>query len=158
MPRLLRDSGLVEDDWRRLAPEEQDFGGQRILVPLDTWLAHREVLVERTPQRIGIWLGGDQEPDAIASDLVLFGCIAIHFPAFTDGRGFSCARLLRERYGYCGELRAIGDILPDQLHYLWRCGFDAFELPDEVSLDTALDCLAAFSASYQSAVREAARG
>lgn len=158
MPRLLRDSGLVEDDWQRLAPGEQDFGGQRLLVPLDTWLAHREVLLARAPQRIGIWLEGDQEPDAIAGDLAHFGCIAVHFPTFTDGRGFSCARLLRERYGYCGELRAIGDIIPDQLHYLWRCGFDTFELPDAVNVDTALACLRAFSTSYQSAVRAAARG
>lgn len=156
MPRLLRDGRLVEDDWRRLAPGEQNFAGHRLLVPLETWLAHRETLQARGPEGLGIWLAGDQEPDAIESDLVRFGCIAIHFPVFTDGRGFSCARLLRERYGYCGELRAIGDILPDQLHYLWRCGFDTFELPDDVTLDTALDCLGAFSASYQSAVREVA--
>ena len=158
MPRLLRHGGLVEDDWQRLAPGEQDFDGPKILVPLDTWLAHREALSGRAPQRIGIWFEGDQEPDVLEGDLARFDCIAIRFPAFTDGRGFSCARLLRERYRYRGELRAIGDILPDQLHYLWRCGFDAFELPDEVQLDTALACLAAFSSSYQSAVREAAPG
>ncbi|MFZ5653068.1 MAG: DUF934 domain-containing protein [Pseudomonadota bacterium] len=149
MPRLLKERMLVEDPWLRLDATATEFDDRPLLFPLEIWQQHRHRLLERGPQRTGLWLDGDQEPEALAGDLPGFGCIAIRFPAFMDGRGFSCARLLRERHGYRGELRAIGDIIPDQLHYLWRCGFDAFELPEGVTLATALRCLDAFSTSYQ---------
>jgi len=76
--------------------------------------------------------------------------IAIDFPQFTDGRGYSHARLLRERYHYAGELRAIGDVARDQLYYLAQCGFDAFQIPDGRDASAALSAFADFTDGYQS--------
>ena len=72
----------------------------------------------------------------------------MHFPAFTDGRGYSTARLLRQRYGFAGELRAFGDILRDQLFELARCGFDSFVLRDDQDADDALRAFDDFSETY----------
>jgi len=150
MPRLLKNRTFVADRWTRIAEGDDRLDADSpLLLPLARWQEQRTSLLALPPERLGIWLPGEEDPDTIGADATRFGCIAIHFPAFMDGRGFSCGRLLRERHGYRGELRASGDIIPDQLHYLWRCGFDAFELPDEVSLETALSCLDAFSDHYQ---------
>ncbi len=151
MPKLLKKRALVEDRWLRLGPGEEPptCADTPLLVPLETWRSHRGTLASRRPEHLGVWLDGDAEPAELEADLQRFACVAVRFPSFTDGRGFSCARLLREQQGYQGELRAIGDIFPDQLHYLQRCGFDSFELADDVPLDTALRCLDAFSTSYQ---------
>jgi uncharacterized protein (DUF934 family) len=78
--------------------------------------------------------------------------ISIAFPAFTDGRGYSLARLVRERYGYQGELRATGDVGIDQLAYLARCGFDAFELPDNINEAAALAAFTRIRQTYQASV------
>ena len=77
--------------------------------------------------------------------------VAIRFPAFTDGRGYSTARLLRQRHGWTGELRAVGDVLRDQMFYLARCGFDTFDLKDGESVAEALAGFGDFSEAYQSA-------
>ena len=80
--------------------------------------------------------------------------IAVDFPAFTDGRGYTIARLLRERYGYTGEIRAVGDVLVDQLDYMRRCGFSAMALRDDQHPEDALRALNAFSVRYQTDVKE----
>ncbi|MEM8120240.1 DUF934 domain-containing protein, partial [Morganella morganii] len=90
---------------------------------------------------LGVWLDADEEPESIAGDLDRFQVIAVNFPAFTDGRGFSSARLLRERYGYKGEIRAIGDVLRDQLFFMRRCGFDAYAIRADRSPEDALASL-----------------
>lgn len=156
MPRLLKNRAFVPDRWHVAADNTQLNTDGPLLLPLTLWQEQRAGLLALPPERLGLRLSGEEEPDAIGTDVARFGCIAIHFPSFMDGRGFSCGRLLRERHGYRGELRAMGDIIPDQLHYLWRCGFDAFELPDSVSLETALRCLDAFSTAYQADARTAA--
>jgi uncharacterized protein (DUF934 family) len=80
-----------------------------------------------------------------------FALVAVNFPQFTDGRGYSSARLLRERYGWRGELRAIGDVFRDQLFYLARCGFDAFALRQGEDAQAALAAFDDFSDAYQTA-------
>jgi uncharacterized protein (DUF934 family) len=92
------------------------------------------------------------DPAAVAERLGGAARIEVHFPKFTDGRGYSIARLLRERYGYQGELRAVGDVQRDQLHFLSRCGFDAFLLRDGEDAEGALAALAALGEAYQSSV------
>ena len=77
--------------------------------------------------------------------------VVVHFPAFTDGRGYSMARILRERYGYAGEIRATGDVLCDQASLMTRCGFDAFDLAPHVSVDDWLEVLALVDVQYQPA-------
>ena len=81
--------------------------------------------------------------------------IAVEFPQFTDGRGYSIARLLRERYRYTGELRAVGDVLRDQLYLMAECGFDAFALREDRDANDALAGLRDFSGLYAATTRDA---
>lgn len=110
-------------------------------VPLAAWQGEPRVL-----------LGPADEPGALAGRIAGIEAIAIDFPQFTDGRGFSTARLLRERHGYRGELRAVGEVLRDMLFYLSRCGFDAFLLKGENEPQAALRALFDFSEAYQASV------
>jgi uncharacterized protein (DUF934 family) len=89
---------------------------------------------------------------AIAADVGRFDVIAVNFPKYQDGRGFSIARLLRERFGYKGELRAFGHITRDHLYYMAGCGFDAFELRDGEDGEEALCAFDTFSEAYQASV------
>jgi len=122
-----------------------------VIVPFALWASERDTLSIRLG-RIGVWLATDADPASIAPDLARFDVIAVRFASFTDGRGYSLARLLRERHGYRGELRAIGDVLRDQLCYLSRCGFDAFALRADQNPEQALSAFDDFSEAYQTSV------
>lgn len=100
----------------------------------------------------GVVLSTADDPASIAADLEKISTIVIEFPQFTDGRGYSTARLLRERYGFKGEIRAAGEVLRDNLFYLSRCGFDSFLLSDQTRLGEALSGLSDFSEAYQASV------
>lgn len=157
MSRIIRNGRIVEDDWRvlRLAegetPESVTLDEHDALVPLPVWQARKEEIIGRG-RPIGVWLDSHEGPEAIAADLGRFSVVAVNFPKFADGRGYSTARLLRERYGYGGELRAIGDVLQDQLYFMKRCGFDAYAVRPDKDIEAALAGLADFSESYQAAV------
>lgn len=158
MATLIKNAKIVADSWQRL---ERSADGTYLslpaagdlLVPLALWQAAASRLLAH-PGRIGVWLASGDEPSRIADSLQAFGLIAVHFPQFTDGRGYSTARLLRERYGWRGELRAIGDVQRDQLFYLSRCGFDAFELNDGIEAQAALSAFGDFSEAYQVSVEQ----
>jgi uncharacterized protein (DUF934 family) len=156
MATLIRDKSVVTDPWLRLEPcpggglPEVPCEGD-VIVPLALWQSQRDALLAR-PGRLGVWLKSDDEPGAIAEDLRLFGVVAVDFPKFGDGRGYSTARLLRERYGWKGELRAVGDIFRDQLFYLSSCGFDSFVLRDGEDPQEALAGFGVFSESYAASV------
>jgi uncharacterized protein (DUF934 family) len=122
-----------------------------VIVPLALWTESRDALSGHEG-RLGVWLAGNDDPADIAQDLSHFALIAVRFASFTDGRGYSIGRLLRERYGWRGELRAIGDVQRDQLFYLLRCGFDAFALRDADDMENALAAFNDFSEAYQTAV------
>lgn len=124
-----------------------------LAVPLAWWQAKRDFLAAR-PDPVGVWLEPHDDPASIAGDLASFELIAVRFPKFTDGRGYSIAVLLRTRYGYKGELRAIGDVGRDQLFYLKRCGFDSFALPPHRDPEAALAGLEDFRDRYQASVDE----
>jgi uncharacterized protein (DUF934 family) len=100
----------------------------------------------------GVILTTADSLDSIVGHLNQLSVIAIEFPQFTDGRGYSMARLLRERFGFEGEIRAVGDVLRDNLFYLSRCGFDGFVLSDRSTLEQALESLSDFSEGYQASV------
>lgn len=119
-----------------------------VIVPLRLWLTARAALVARGDA--GVWLAPDDDPAALAPDVARVPVIAVDFPAFTDGRGYSTARLLRERYGYKGELRAIGDVQRDQLACLQQAGFDAFVVRADRDLAATLAGLSDFTDGYQS--------
>jgi uncharacterized protein (DUF934 family) len=88
----------------------------------------------------------------VADDLDRLPVIGVNFPKFTDGRSYSSARLLRERYAYRGEIRALGDVQQDQLFFMRRCGIDAYALRADKDIEKALAGLAVFSDTYQAAV------
>ena len=131
MPQLIKGRALVEDRWtllRDVASLADIAEGAPVIVPLAFWLDHRNGL--RLRGDVGVWLAPTDDPQALAADLDSLPVIAVDFPKFTDGRGYSIARFLRDRQRFTGELRAIGDVLRDQLFALAECGFDAFALRD----------------------------
>jgi uncharacterized protein (DUF934 family) len=94
-------------------------------------------------------LTADPAIEDVATRLAGYTLIEVTFANFTDGRGYSTAKLLRDRYGFRGEIRAIGDITVDQLFYLARCGFDSFALRDDQDTNLAKKALLSFSTGYQ---------
>ena len=156
MAIIIKDKQVAADPWQRLElgsdgslPTVPASGD--IIVPLALWQGRRDELLAR-PGRLGVWLNSNEEPAAIAEDLRLFGVVAVNFPKFIDGRGFSIGRLLRERYGWRGELRAIGDVFRDQLFFLSSCGFNAFALRAGEDPQEALAAFGDFSETYQNSV------
>lgn len=121
---LFKDGEFRADPWR--AWEEGDAASdvRYTHVPVTVFLEHREAFLA-SPHPIGLQVNPGEKVEDVADDLARFSSVAINFPAFVDGRGYSSARLLRERYGYSGELRAVGDVLTDQIPFMRRCGIDA---------------------------------
>ncbi len=154
MQRIIKNGEVIDERWH-LLPVDATLDGisnsDDLIVPLGLWLASSHALKVRDGG-LGVWLQSHEQIEDIVDDLKYFQVIALDFPAFTDGRHFSSARLLRERYGYQGEIRAIGDVLRDQLFFMQRCGFDAFAVrPDRDPYD-ALKGLSDFSVTYQTGV------
>ena len=127
---LLKDGKVVEDPWSPLAEDAALTPEGDLIVTLEEWQGERDRLLARNG-RLGLRLRSDQSPSEIADDLRHFDLIALEFPRFGDGRAYSFARLLRERHGYTGELRAVGNVLRDQLVFMLRCGFDSFEIDSD---------------------------
>jgi uncharacterized protein (DUF934 family) len=157
MPRhVIRHGRVLGDIWQALVPREGEDPETMSLpegplaVSLPVWRARRgELLARSTP--VGVRLEPGDDPADIAADLPRLALVAVHFPKFADGRGYSAAHLLRRRHGYRGELRAVGDVLRDQLFHLARSGFDSFQLRDGADPHAALPSLAEFSVTYQAA-------
>ena len=149
MRPLIKGRTVVDDRWTllRVAASLADVpDGVPVIVPLALWQERRAALFARGD--VGVWLKPDDDPKALASDVARLPLIAVDFPQFTDGRGYSIARLLRERYGFMGELRAIGDVLRDQLFALSECGFDAFAIREDRDPHEALAGLDDFAGVY----------
>lgn len=150
---IIRDGAVVSDDWNILrpgpdAPLAMDaLPAGRVVVPLEFWIAHADELAAR--ETAAVWLAGHEDPSRLQPWLPTLPLIAVDFPKFTDGRGFSTAYLLRSRLGYRGELRAIGDVLADQLFFMKRVGFDAFAVRADKDIHKALALLKPFSDVYQ---------
>jgi uncharacterized protein (DUF934 family) len=159
MARIIKNTSIVEDGWNVFQLTEGQSAATvalpdedgTTLFPLAVWQARKQEIIARS-KRFGVWLDSNEKAEAIADDLHYFALVAINFPKFTDGRGYSIARLLRERHGYQGELRAVGDVLQDQLFFMKRCGFDAFVIRADRSVDAALKSLNDFPEVYQTAV------
>lgn len=147
---LIKDRQIVADSWRHVGDDEPLPAEGGVIVSLTRWQTEREVLEGRNAP-LGIRLNSDARPETIAADLDRFGVVALEFPAFKDGRAFSSARLLRERYRYTGELRAVGEVLRDQLQFMLRCGFDAFEYAGLTAADQAMTAFDEIGVVYQTA-------
>src|SRR6202162_1396228 len=151
MPLLIKGRAIVEDRWTLLkdATSLADVPGETaVIVPLALWKLEHETLVSR--RDVGVWLKPDDDPGALAADIDDLPLVAINFPKFVDGRGYSSARLLRDKYHFGGEWRAIGDILRDQLYYLRQCGFDAFAVRADRNFADAIGGLDDFFVNFQS--------
>ncbi len=155
---LIEHGKLAEDIWH----DTDDFADAQALAPmgpiivdLDTWRRHRdEILALDSP--VGLRLQPGQTPDLVASDLHHFDLIALEFAKFTDGRAYSQARLLRERHGFKGKLRAVGDVLRDQLTFMLRCGFDSFQVATDSRAAAILEAVDEFAHWYQLALDRSA--
>jgi len=145
---LIKDGSLVDDPFTDVSGLDGIPATGAIIVSLDQWQANRETLQTRE-EALGIRLRSDQSPEHIGEYADSFSVIALEFPAFRDGRAYSYARLLRERYGYEKELRAIGDVLLEQLHFMLRTGFDAFEIVGDDPITAYRTALQEFSVWYQ---------
>jgi len=152
---LIRATGVVDDPWLFVQDEEPLPEAGAVIVTLARWQANRDQLAAR-PTPLGLRLKSDQPPSLVAGDLERFDIIALEFPKFTNGRAYSSARLLRERYGFRGELRAVGNVLRDQLAFMRRCGFDSFEIPPQADAAAWLTSLGGISVAYQPATDERA--
>ena len=156
MSKIIKDRIIVEDDWHVLRLAEGDsvesviVPSCKVIVPLKVWLTHAGLKDRRD---VGVWLTSDERPEELQAVLAenpqQFALIAVDFPKFTDGRGYSIAYNLRTRLGYDGELRAIGDVLRDQLFYMQRVGFNAFAVRADKNIEDALKGLTDFSEKYQ---------
>lgn len=154
MPDVITSDGSIRQDNWTIVPrpadgESLDVPDQPALIPADLWLAGKEHFEDRDD--IGVWLDSHDEPEMLAGVVNELPVIAVNFPKFSDGRGYSIARLLRERLNYRNELRAVGDVLLDQLQFMKRCGFDSYVLRADKDINKAARCLNFFTQGYQAA-------
>lgn len=164
VPTLIRHGQLQPNPWQLfnadngagLPPEDGDW-----LVPLAVWLSSSDTLKARR-HPVGVLFKPDDDPLALAPAGALqaegIALIAIDFPLYTDGRGYSIAQILRTRLGWKGELRAVGDVMIDTIHYQARCGFDSFLLKAGHDPQLALEAFNAFSFHYQKTYPKPERG
>jgi len=159
MRKIIKNREIVDDSWIELrAAEGEDAAALtvpagKVIVPLATWQAQAEALAtRRAAGDIGVWFASDERAETLQGELDKFAVVAVDFPKFTDGRGMSTAYNLRMRLGYTGELRAIGDVLRDQLFSMQRVGFNAFATRQDRSIEDALKGLSDFSETYSASV------
>jgi len=145
MLKLIKNGKIVDNEQIWIQDNDTPITSNAI-VPLARWHAEQEAIGKVA----GIWIDAGEGTEQLEGvDLTQFAVIGINFPAFTDGRGFSYARLLRERFNYQGEIRALGYFIPDQQGYLLRVGFNAFQFNADVDLEKALPLHKSFSVAYQ---------
>jgi len=155
--QVIKDNQIITDDWELASDLDNDspLPEGKVIIPFTYWLDNRESLI-KTGRKFAVCVNGDDETEEIARDVEHFEMIALEFPKFTDGRSYTHARLLRERYNYQGELRAVGDVLQDQLFFMKRCGIDSYKLREDKDIHKALQALKGFSVKYQTAADGAA--
>lgn len=151
MTQIIRNRRVEEDRWETLAADATAIPHGPVIVPLALWKAHREDLIARR-EPVGVWLKPDDEPGEIVADLGHLTIVAVQFPKWGEGRGYSTATLLRGRHGYRGELRAFGDLGRDHIFNLARVGFDSFRLGDRHDPNAALAAFDDFSLRYQGSI------
>lgn len=149
MPNIIKDQQICDDNWQvwRDAETLPETGGY--IVPLALWQSNKDAL--KALGDVAVFLASDESPKSLGADIAEFELIAVDFPKFADGRGFSYGRELREQFAYKGELRAIGDFMRDQLYFLSRCGFNSFALENS-DIEESLASFKDFSESYQPSI------
>lgn len=158
MSKLIKNGRIVADGWKTLTlaegetPQDVRIPVGAVLVSLSVWKARRSELIHREYEHgwpLGVWLAAEESAEEIEYDIDDFTVIAVEFDKFSDGKSYSTARLLRERYGYKGELRAIGDVPRDRLAYQHQVGFDAYTVSDFQKAGSVLSGLFNFNVAKQ---------
>jgi uncharacterized protein (DUF934 family) len=144
--KVVKNRQVIEDAWHVVSDDEP--AGAHAIVSLARWNAEHDALLAAGPA--GVVLRSSESPEEIA-DLAKAPLVAVDFPAFTDGRGYTSARLLRSRLGYKGEIRAIGDVMRDEMFLMSRVGIDSFAVKASKSIEKALGAFDDFSVTYQAA-------
>ena len=156
MPVLVKDLTITEDPWTLIAStEDADFlACDGCIFPFDDWTARRggRLSGAERPSKVGFWVDGEVDVEQVGEHLEGASLVAVKFPAFADGRGLSLGVLLRTRYGFEGELRAFGDILPDLAQYLHRSGFNAFVVESHRAAEVAIASVGSVTDHYQASV------
>lgn len=160
--QVIKDKAIIQDDWQLNTdllsedPISEQACQQYTIVPFSYWQAHAEVLIEHVKGKpYGVLLTGNTLLDEVVPYLSYFNLIALEFPLLKDGRCYSHARMLRQRHHYQGELRAVGDILRDQIFFMYRCGIDSFKIREDKDIEDALSAFQDFSVRYQAATDDA---
>ncbi|MEM8751109.1 MAG: DUF934 domain-containing protein [Pseudomonadota bacterium] len=139
MPTLFVDGLAVEDTWTLVDGEQPIPDGEDVIVTLPVYQANRDKLLARNDGRVGVHLDPLEPVEAIADDLDHLALVSLDFPSFADGTSFSKARLLRDRHGFEGEVRATGDIRIDQVSHMQRCGFDALSISHQATINSLIE-------------------
>ena len=147
---LVKDRKPVTDTWTHLEDTDPLSASGPITVSWARWTAERDV-IKRAPAELGVRIPNTLGTAEIGAEAARFGLIAVSFPSFSDGRAFSQARVLRDRYHFKGEIRATGGVLRDQLQFMQRCGIDAYEMPDRALTENWLAAFDEFDIFYQPA-------
>jgi uncharacterized protein (DUF934 family) len=157
MAQLIKNRTATLDTWKTLelvegeTLENVELPTGDVIFPLAVWQARKAEIIS-CHKRIGLLIQSNERIEDVADDLDYFVIIAVNFPKFVDGRGYSTAALLRQRYHYQGEIRAVGDVLHDQLFYMQRVGFDSYALKDGKDVVYALQKgFTTFGETYQAA-------
>ncbi len=147
---LIRDGVRTTDDWARLADDAALPASGKVIISLARLRKERDAL-SAASLSIGVLVPNTEDVVTLWPELKDLPLIALEWPKWPDGRAFSQARVLRERFGYRGELRAVGDVLRDELQFMHRCGINAFELRADQNVDECLRAFGDFSTAYQRA-------
>ncbi|MGH1360655.1 MAG: DUF934 domain-containing protein [Burkholderiaceae bacterium] len=151
MSTLINATEIITDQWILFTGDAADVPvGSKVLLPIEEWLERTRVWQEHAGA-VGILLEPTDDPARLKPWLDQIELVSIDFPKFTDGRGFSIARLLRSRLGFSGAIRAVGEIVADQVPMLQRCGFTEFETASDRQAEIALELLSILLPTYQPA-------
>ncbi len=144
---------VVNDPWSRLTYNMPEVLPRFSIINVSEWVVRADILINSNTET-GVMLAPDDDPGILAAWLDNLSLIALKFDDFKDGRAYSQAYLLRKRYGFKGELRALGDVLRDQLAHMRHCGFTSFVIREDKSAEDALKGLAGFDKIYASSVKD----
>ena len=150
MPIIIRDQTIVETLFEMVDAETADLNASHVILPLAFVLTNAEAIKARAD--IGVWIDAGEDVEDIQHIVNQLPIIALNFPSFVDGRAYSSANILRRKFGYTGEIRAVGDVRRDQLEQMLSCGINAFEMAQGQDLEKSVACLKGFSYNYQATV------
>ena len=145
MRKIIKQREIVDDVWTYA---DASGDSSAVIVPLAQFLAERDQWLS-SAKKLGVRLAPGDSIDAVVADLPSLSLIALEFGGIGEGRGYTYAQLLRRRHNFQGEVRAVGNIFRDQVFYMARCGFDAFEFAEGADLNVALTAFDDYDVAYQ---------